>query len=153
MKKNQLFATIVVVLIVLPLLAGCQAVGQKNIAVAAPVENRMDVQAVENAMVNRWITMARFYEKRILAARSLTELSAAEVTEYRWDALARYYSEHPFVGKQLTELNSSDVVAYRWLAEGKFYAWNPYAGVDLTSFNADQALVYRWLVIARAYEK
>lgn len=155
MKKNSVTTTLIfsLVLIVLPLLAGCQAVAPQDVAVAAPADSAVDYQVIENAMLERWQAMARFYEDQSLSPRSLTRLSADEVLAYRWEAIGRFYTEHPFTGVALTELSADDICAYRWLAMARYYEQNPYAGVDLTTLDPDEILTYRWLALAKAYEK
>jgi hypothetical protein len=148
---RKIFTTVLFTLIVavLPLLAGCQIVGLPNEAIAAPAESDIDYLAVENATVERWQTMARFYEKQSLMVPNLTGLSAEETLSYRWEAIARFYSQHPYAGVALTGLSDDEISAYRWLAAARYYAQNP--KVDLTSLSPDEVLAYRWQAIARAY--
>ena len=155
MKKNSVTPILIfsLVLIVLPLLAGCQTVAPQGVAVAAPAGSAVDYQVIENAMLERWQAMARFYEDQSLSPRSLSRLSADEILAYRWEALGRFYTEHPFTGVALTELSAGNVCEYRWLAMARYYEQNPYAGVDLTALEPDEILAYRWLAIAKAYEK
>jgi hypothetical protein len=155
MNKNRVFPTIVfsLALAVLPLLVGCQIAGPQNVALAAPEENQVDYQAIENAMNERWQAMARFYEQQSLATFDLTKLSAEEVVAYRWEALAHFYNEHPFAGVALTELSADNVSEYRWLAIAQYYEKYPYAGVDLTTLDPGEVSAFRWLATARACER
>lgn len=146
------FLIVVIVLVVFPLLAGCEAANSQSIALAAPESGEFDNQAVDEALTGRWQAMADFYadHRNVLG---LTGMDASEVSAYRWNALGQFYSTHPLAGVALTSLNAEDISAYRWAAAAKFYAENPLAGIDLRSFSPDECMTYRWNAMAEAYQK
>lgn len=112
---------LVFVLIVLPLLAGCEGANFQTVALAAPESGEIDNQAVDEAFVGRW------------------------------QALARFYSTNPFAGASLTGLQADDVTTYRWLAMAHFFAENPQAVLDLRLLSPDESAAFRWKAMADAY--
>src|SRR5687768_12643821 len=95
MSTNRLFTTLLVIVVM-----GTVALTiRQSVATSAVVQQAKGVQlsqGSQDADTERWLAVARFYERQQLMRGSqlpkpLTAYDAAEASAYRWQAMAKFY--------------------------------------------------------------
>ena len=118
MSKSKVFPMFVLILalVALPILAGCQASNPDRALAAAPEEveseasEEFDYEQAADNMAYRWNAMAEGYERLGMLNYST---NPDDVSAFRWRAMAEGYER---LGLLNDDMDPGDVSAFRWLA-------------------------------------
>ena len=139
MSTNRLFSTLLVIVVM-----GTVALTiRESAAASAVVQQAKEAQLSQrsrDAETERWLAVARFYEKQQLMTGSqlgkpLTSYDAAEATAYRWQAMAKFYLRQQGIvcssqlPKPLTAYDAAEASAYRWQAICNYYLQDSWARI------------------------
>ena len=142
MTTNRLFNKLLVIVIM-----GIVALTiRESAATSAVVQRTQETQRIQlrqEAENERWLAMARFYEKQASEAsltvsqlgKPLTSYDAAEIMAYRWQAMAKFYQKQQGMvcssqlPKALTAYDAAEADTYRWQAICNYYLQHGFARI------------------------